>query len=417
MMSMSLGGQGGRYTIIRLGNAELLTFFELILKFLNENDGNEVYVSRLPSAKYVGNVPCRSCKCCGIMFAIVSRFAWIMADNNGAGAAQAAQNMEPAAAPPEGNQDKVIQDTTLVGNSISEELMKSLVSRGSGAEALAETCRAHGYTTGAAFGSLLTIDNASGEVRGAGFAAIAEAGAPVMEFDVNIKKIWANAADRQQNVHFKIMAGDLIFSSDASGKAGMRAFTDWVDAASSDSFTTPGVDKSEWASMDGLKDGACWKLCIEPQSPEMAKIRVLVAPVSKEELTRMTNDNGTAMDDPAMPVISMVNNLKMRFFPTQKQGTQSAGLGFLPLLYYNTADQDLKLPTLGEVKKEHFDLLRDIVKPPLSKSAEWHRDFAEHWQEPRGPTLIWPLPPPAPTQPAGEYPFAYFVGNLRDICT
>ena len=346
---------------------------------------------------------CTNGKCCGIMFAIVSRFAWTMADTNGAGAAQTAQNMEPAAAAPEGNQDKVIQDATLVGNSISEELMKSLVSRGSGAEALAETCRAHGYTTGAAFGSVLTIDNASGGVRGAGFAAIAESGAAVMELDVNIKKIWANAADRQQNVHFKIMASDLIFSSDASGKAGMRSFTDWVDAFSSDSFTTPGVDKSEWASMEGLKDGACWKLCIEPQTPELAKVRVLVAPVSKEELTRMTNDNGTALDDPAMPVISMVNNLKMRFFPAQKQGTQSAGLGFLPLLYYNTADQNLRMPTLEEVKKEHFDLLRDIVKPPLSKSAEWHGDFAEHWQEPRGPTLIWPLPPPIPTQAAGEY--------------
>ena len=301
------------------------------------------------------------------------------------------------------NLDNLIKCPSLVGNSITEEGLKTLVARGCGAEVLADTCRHHGYTTASALGSLLTIDKTSGKVQGARFAIIAEAGVSVMNLDVGVKKIWAEADDRQLNVHFNIMPGDLVFSADASGKKGARCFSEWVDAYASDSVSTPGLDKAEWTSKAGLKNGACWRLCVEPESPEYARVRVLVVPVAMEELLQRATDNGTNVEDPAMPAISLANNLKLRFFPPQ--GTQGAGLGFLPLLYYNTPDQDVVLPTLEEIKKEHFNLLRDVGKPNLSKTAEWEDRYADtHWADLREPTLVWPAPPPPPpTAAPGEY--------------
>ena len=77
-----------------------------------------------------------------------------MADNN-------VGEVQPAVG---ADQDNLIKCPSLVGNTISEGVLKSLVSRGSGADVLAEACRSHGYTTGSARGSLLTIDSTSGKV-------------------------------------------------------------------------------------------------------------------------------------------------------------------------------------------------------------------------------------------------------------
>ena len=63
------------------------------------------------------------------------------------------------------NLDNLIKCPSLVGNSITEEGLKALVSRGCGAEVLADNCRHHGYTTGSALGSPLTIDETSGSRR------------------------------------------------------------------------------------------------------------------------------------------------------------------------------------------------------------------------------------------------------------
>ena len=306
------------------------------------------------------------------------------------------------------DEENVISCPSLVGAGLTEAAMKSLVVRGHGPEVLADACRGqYGYTTGAGVGAILSIDVNSGRVAGARFTAIAEAGVPLLEVKVPASKIW-HGADKKLEVNIRVMPNDLVFSAEAGDKRGSRCVSDWVDAMDNDHFTvstlgdkgTRGrpaeapavVDKSLWKDHEGVKEGAAWRLMLEPESTERVKLRLMVTPVSKEELIRLTTENGTIMADPALPAISMASNMKQRLFPRESSFT--SGLGFLPLLYYNTGEEELVLPGKGDIKKELFSLLRDVVKPNVVKADKWREEFNEtHWKEVQGPTVVWPAPP------------------------
>ena len=315
------------------------------------------------------------------------------------------------------DQGNVISCPSLVGTGLTEATMRTMVVRGNGPEVLADACRGlYGYTTGAAIGSLLTVDTNSGKVTGARFAPIAEKDVAMFELKFQASKIWPEASSRME-VSLRILPKDLAFSSVASEVKGARGCSEWVDAFDCDSFTITNVgdkgtrgtraedpvavDKSTWKDHEGLKNGACWRLTLEPESTEKTKVRVMMVPVSKEDLIRQTNENATEMSDPALPAISMASNLKMRLFP--REASFVSGLGFLPLLYFNTADEELTLPEAGDIKKEFFNLLRDVLKPNIVRADKWASEFAEtHWTQGQPPTVSWPAPPAGPVGNPGK---------------
>ena len=304
----------------------------------------------------------------------------------------------------EDEDESVIADPSLVGSDLSPEKMNTMVVRGHGAKAMAEVCRKyHGYTTGAAMGAMLTVDVNSGRINGARYAAIGEAGVEVIAMpSINARKVWPEC-HKKLVLNFNLKPDDLVFTADAGPVHGGRCASEWVDFLDSDAVTLWNqdvqVDKGTWKEWEGVKDGACLKVMLEPESPAKAKVRVLVAPLGKEVLIQQCTDKMVNLNDPAMPVISMANGLKIRFYPREEPGSMTSGLGFLPLLYINCPEGagDPVLPVSWEVKKELFNLLRDTGKPKTFGAKDWPGAFAEtHWQKLKEPTLQWPAPPPAP---------------------
>ena len=93
--------------------------------------------------------------------------------------------------------------------------------------------------------------------------------------------------------------------------------------------------------------------------------------------------------------------MKQRFFP--RENTFVSGLGFLPMLYFNTPAEELTLPDKNDVKREFFNLLRDCVKPNVVKADKWRAEFGEtHWKKPQEATMIWPSPPMGAAANPGE---------------
>ena len=319
------------------------------------------------------------------------------------------------------NGANVISCPSLVGPGMTEAMMKSLVTRGHGPELLANMCRGvHGCTTGTALGCLLTMDVNSGKVQGARYVPIAEEGTNLIELNAPARKIWPKAGKKME-VAIQIRPGDIHFRGDAGEMKGARCVSEWVDAKDNDGFVVSDkgaggseiVDKSTWDQHEGLKEGACWRLMLEPESPEQVKMKLLMVPVSKEALISMTTENAVDMDDPALPAISMANSMKMRFFPREE--TYVSGLGFLPLLYFNTNAEELVLPGMADVKREFFNLLRDVVKPNVVKADKWLAEFGEtHWKKPKEPTMIWPAPPAGNPSNPGELSLVY---GRRDVCS
>ena len=318
--------------------------------------------------------------------------------------AEAAELEDPRQEDDEDEEESVIADPSLVGSNLSPEKMATMIVRGHGARAMAEVCRKyHGYTTGAAMGALLTIDVNSGRVNGARYAAIGETGVEVIAMpNINARKVWPEA-HKKLVLKFSLKPDDLQFTADAGPAHGGRCASEWVDFLDSDAVTLWNqdvqVDKGTWKEWNGVKNGACLKVMLEPESPAKAKLRLLVAPLGKEVLIQQCTDKMMDLNDPAMPVISMANGLKIRFFPREEPGSMTSGLGFLPLLYINCPEGDEVpvLPAPWEVKKELFNLLRDTGKPKTYVAKDWADAFAEtHWQKLKEPTLLWPTPPPAP---------------------
>ena len=300
--------------------------------------------------------------------------------------------------------EAVIADPSLVGSDLSAEKMDTLIVRGFGARPISEVCREfHGYTTGAAIGALLTVDVNSGRINGARYAAIGEADVEVITMPtINARKIW-HEADKRLVVSMRIKPDHLIFSGEAGPVKGARSASEWIDFLDSDAITLwdqdKPVDKSTWKELKGVKDGASVRLMLEPESPAKVKLRLVVVPLGKEVLIQNCDHKNVDLNDPAMPAISMVNGLKMRFYPREAPDSMTSGLGFLPMLYLNTPEvgENQVRPVSWEVKKELFNLLRDTGKPNLCNAKDWAKEFAEtHWPGLRAPSLSWPAPPPAP---------------------
>lgn len=292
----------------------------------------------------------------------------------------------------------IIRAASLEGNTLGELTRDRMLVKARGAVALAEAARPLGYTTGAAVCSVISLNQDSGEVEGASFALLGESGVTVVEQLAAGKKIWP-AASRTMEVRIKISLDTLTFSGANSDRNGFRCCSEFVDFEACDgvSVTEGGevLDKSVWKDKDGLSNGGCFRVFLEPESTTHTRFKIVCVPVAKEKLLHDCQESNTEPDDPQIPVIALSKNLRIRLFPAEPEPATS-GMGILPFLFCNSVDFPSDLPSTAEIKAAHFALMRDIVRPVVYKAAEWNQAWiAPDWEGPSPPALLWPEPPAA----------------------
>ena len=299
----------------------------------------------------------------------------------------------------------IIRAASLEGNVLGSRELDRMLVRARGPAALANAARPMGYTTGAAVCSVLSLNEASGAIEGASFSLMGEEGVQVADITVPGKKIWPSA-DRTLEIRLKISLNTLKFSGEHSDKVGFRCCSAFVDLHESDDATAflgnEMVDKEHWGDKEGLKSGACFRVFLEPESATQTKFKVVCAPISLE---KMLGECGTANldpDDPAIPVISLARNLKLRLYPAEPEPSTS-GMGILPFLFVNSVEGPSEMPSTSAIKAAHFKLMRDVVRPLVCTSADWEKLWnATDWEELSLPPLLWPQPPAGGDAAEGE---------------
>ena len=88
----------------------------------------------------------------------------------------------------------VISLSEYAGNGkLSEEIMRSLVTRSTDATALSDLARPYGYTDGPAIGVAVNITPDTGGIRGGVFVVFGDDNPAVFDGNSGVRKIWAGA--------------------------------------------------------------------------------------------------------------------------------------------------------------------------------------------------------------------------------
>ena len=101
----------------------------------------------------------------------------------------------------------VISLASYAGNSkLSDDIMRSLVTRSTDNETLSGLARAYGYTAGPAVGVAVSVNPDTGEIRGGTLALYGEDNPVVFKANMGARKIWAEAV-RTLNFSFEVRVG------------------------------------------------------------------------------------------------------------------------------------------------------------------------------------------------------------------
>ena len=305
----------------------------------------------------------------------------------------------------------VISLTSYAGNSkLSDDIMRSLVTRSTDNESLSELARAYGYTEGPAVGVAVSVNPDTGEIRGGTLALYGEDNPVVFKANMGARKIWAEAI-RTLNFSFEVRVGcpthkvvcetviilsqveDVGFPVVANPGDDEKGFTAWYDMASH-----PGsrimdgeavVEKHEWPGK-GITGGA-FRLAFIPVSAEEMLCYAQVVPVSLEDLRTQLASIDVLETYSGVVAIKLPQHSRVQLCPREGLNTK-AGFATLPFIVtVGPEDAPCELPDPDALRQEVAGTLRSVGNPKKINLQEYI-ELAKAWDPPKAktPDIRWP---------------------------
>ena len=266
----------------------------------------------------------------------------------------------------------LIRSNRLVGGRrVSVRFRRELAIRAQGSEAVATALKRASdyivsYTTGPRMGVVLNADPEDGRILRARFIPVAEAGCgPFVKVTVPARTVWPEA-ERDEEIVVEVNAAELTFEGQTTGQ-GERGCSDWVCfSGDSVSFLKAKV------SVPKVRAG-CYRVILNPVSVETCCLALGAIPMSKEALVTEATEQGYDLRDPALPVVALGKAQKVFFTPMEKEknGVFTSGLGVIPSIFYTEDVDEPAVPQLHAMRREVYSLMRDVMKPTVTRTADW----------------------------------------------